>query len=768
MIDTLAIKIVKHRISIMVFSLIVLLSSVMGLKNLYFDGSTDIWFLQDDPVLLEYQKLKQRFENNEFLVVGIEALEGDKDVLKQKTMQAIEKMTDFLEEHASVSKVASLSKFEYIHSKDDYLYVDDLVPIEAEDFNLSPEQWDKIREILKKQKMAQGLLFSKDLRHTAISARVVEQAFYKGEGSAKNILVTDFKDFLKQHNLENQGFKLYLSGSAVISESYFISSMDDQMIIYPLLITLILVFLYIVFRTWAGVLFPYMVVLSTALFTFGLLGFSGWPMNMLNSTMPTILTVIALADSVHIMLGFYAARNSGDNPQQAAATTIKKYFKPCLYTTITTALGFMALATSQLAPVFELGVLMPAGVLAAFFFSVFTLPATLSYIEGKPEKAKRLVETGFAFTSIHKLTDLVKRKNRLIVYCYLFFMLPVLYFCSTIVIDTNFVRNFKEDSTLRQGLEYFDQSFKGSLTLEFMLDSGKEGGIKEPEFMQRALNFQQYVSALEGSGKANSMINYLLKINKVLHNDDESYYKVPETRNMVGQYLLLYSNSGPEEDLSDLMTFDGRFMRVAVNFEVAPSSVTKARVNKILEHIEKNYQDLNISTTGRAVLFNKMDVYVLEGLISSFSLAVLIVALCFVVLLRSVKYGLMLMIPNLTPILIAGGLMGLFHIYMDFSTLMIAAVTLGIAVDDTIHISTQYLEARNKQLPHLKAIEFAMHTSGPALISTSIILIVGFSALCLSSFVPTIYTGFLGCAVILFALLSDLVFLPAVMQMKKS
>ncbi|MCP3678201.1 MAG: MMPL family transporter, partial [Deltaproteobacteria bacterium] len=280
----------------------------------------------------------------------------------------------------------------------------------------------------------------------------------------------------------------------------------------------------------------------------------------------------------------------------------------------------------------------------------------------------------------------------------------MLLLCATIEVDTNFVRNFKEDSTIRQGLDHFDIRYKGALSLEFMLDSGKEEGIKEPEFLKRALEFQEYVSAQEGSGKANSYINYLMKINQSLHNEDPAYYKIPDTRDMVGQYLLLYSNSGPEEDLSDLMTFDGRYMRISVNFEVAPSSVTKQRVEIIQQQIDSRFQDLNITTTGRAALFNKMDVYVLEGLITSFSIAFLIIAICFLVLLRSFRYGLPALIPNLIPILAAGAVMGLFGIYLDFSTLIIAAVTLGIAVDDTIHVMSHYVDARRKGVPQEEAI----------------------------------------------------------------
>jgi hypothetical protein len=250
MIKTLAVHIIAYRKTILFLSLLLILSSTAGFKNLYFESSTDIWFLEDDPVLVEYNHLKDRFENNEFIVVGLKASPHDQNVLNKATMQAIEKMTDFLEAHPAVTKVTSLSKYQYIHGEDDYLAVDDIVPEDSEDFELSQQEWSAMLAILQKEILALDILFTKDLKHTVITARVIEQEDYTGEDNAKIQLVNDFKDFLVKNDLNNQTFKLFLSGSAAISESYFASSIADQSLIYPLMTVFILVFLFALFRTW--------------------------------------------------------------------------------------------------------------------------------------------------------------------------------------------------------------------------------------------------------------------------------------------------------------------------------------------------------------------------------------------------------------------------------------------------------------------------------------------------------------------------------------
>ena len=282
--------------------------------------------------------------------------------------------------------------------------------------------------------------------------------------------------------------------------------------------------------------------------------------------------------------------------------------------------------------------------------------------------------------------------------------------------------------------------------------------------MSRALEFQNYLVTLEGNGKVNSPVNYLMKINQVMNNNDTGFFKVPDTRDMVGQFLLLYSNSGPDEDLSDLITFNGQEMRMSVFFAVAPSVITKARIEAIEKHIAEHFSDLNISVTGRAVLFNNVDNYTLTGLASSFMFSLISILVCLFVVLRSFKYGWVALIPNVLPIIITGAVMAMLDIYLDFASMMVAATTLGIAVDDTIHVMDRFKRAKKANLDNRAAIALATRESGIALVSTTIILVVGFAMLIMSSFVPNIYMGILGCLTIGLAVLCDLIILPAVLM----
>ena len=764
MIAGIANFVVRYRALVLIASLVLLVLSTLGFKQLYFDSNTDIWFLKDDPVLVEYNNLKKKFGSDDYLVVGIQAQGEGKDVLTPETVLAIRKITDFLEEHPAVNKVRSLVKYEYMYYQDDMLHVDPAIP-QSKDYGFAPQQWQQIRTILQGENIAHDLLFTKDLKNTLISARVIEQEKYTGTGNAKTDVSADFRAFLAREGLQhNNTYKIYLSGSAAISESFFHFSMVDQSISYPIMMTFILIFLFVTFRTLLGTLLPLVVLTASCVVAIGAIGYMGWSMNMLNVTLPTMLTVVVVAETIHVLIAFYRYRQQDLSPQDAAAATVRYCFEPCFYTSLTTLLGYASLATGSIALVVNFGLQMALGVAVAFFFSLFTLPALLSYTSSKGKKADKLVAEGAIARLVYRLPELIYPRRRLIVAATALALLPLLYLCAQVKADTNFVRFFKADAPVRQGLEYFDQTYKGSLSLEFRLDAGQENGVKDPAFLARALQFQQYLATLEGNGKVNSPVNYLMKINQVINNNDASFFKVPDSRDMVGQFLLLYANSGPDEDLADMITFNGQEMRVSVFFAVAPSVVTKQRIAAIEQHIATHFADLNITVTGRAVLFNNVDNYTLSGLANSFLCSLAAILLCLFVVLRSVKYGLVALIPNVLPIVIAGAVMALLDIYLDFATMMVAATTLGIAVDDTIHVMDRFRKAKAAGLDHREAITLATRESGIALVSTTIILFMGFAMLLLSSFVPNLYMGLLGCLTIALAILCDLIILPAVLM----
>jgi len=799
--------VVEKRWIVILLTLLAFGALMMPMKNLYFDNSNEMWFLDDDPALKHYEEFRDRFGNGQYLLVGLEAPDGEETVFNEQTLRVITKLTRLLEDHEYVDKVTSLANYQFIHSEDDTLNTEDLIEDPEERFGVSGVQLVKrtdeaatadadadfdddagfdetgfgdegddeqevttapkkvrsyadMAKIMRGEFLAQDFLISKDLRHTIVSARVIHK---QGMIDHHVKLVKDLNAFIAQEKFVEQGVKLRITGNPLISERFLTYSMQDQGTTMPAMFALILLFLFISFRTLAGVTMPLVVIFGSVITVVGTLGAFGWAFNMLNAALPVLLMAVGIGDSIHIIVEFYHFRNEGYEPKEAAAKAASTLWVPCFNTSLTTAIGFLAISTSNLVPLKEYGVIAAVGVFVAFLISVTTLPALLSFVKGKPEKTKKLVEHGFTARVTAGLMPFTFKYSKPIVAVGVLIAGFSIYFSSQITVDANFVNYFKEDTKVRQDILYFDDVYNGFANLEFVLDSGEEGGVKNPKYLKQALAFQEYLETIPAAGKANSVLNYIRKMNQAMHDDDPNFYILPDSRELTAQYLLLYENSSPEEDLTDLKSMDERVMRISLKLQNMSTAKMKVLVEEIKLELENTYPELNTVITGDLILFNSMDIYIQEGLVRSFSLAIGLIVICFFVLLRSFKYGLLAMIPSLFPIFFAGGIMYLMGLTLDLATMIVAAVTFGIAVDDTIHVMNRYILGRNNGKTRKESVHLAMTESGRALVFTSVILYFGFSSLMLSSLMPNIYFGFFAGIIIMTALAADLLLLPAVM-----
>ncbi len=751
--------VVERRWLVILLTITLLVGLMIPMKDLYFDNSNEMWFIPGDPALANYEKLREKFGSSQYFVVGLEAREGEKTVITRENLQIIARITEFLEDHEFVTKVSSLSKYQYINAEDDVLNTYDLIE-DIETLSDTPEEMERIRNIMAGETLAHDFLITQDLRHTIIMARTL---YKKGEIDHQVQLVRDFDGFLLEQKIAEKGYRIRIAGSPVIAENFLTASMKDSATTMPIMFLLIVVFLWFAFRRISGVLMPLVVILGSVFAVVGVIGMFGWALNSVNVTLPVLLMTIGIGDSVHIIVEFYHFIDAKKPSDTAAKETVKALFIPCFNTSVTTMLGFLAVATTHLRPIREYGIAAAIGVLIAFVISVTTLPALLSFLNPKPGAKRKKIQEGAIARLTNSLTPFAYKHSKTIVLVTLLIVGVSVWFASQIRVDSNFINSFKEDAKIRKDMLYFDAIYNGGYNLEFIVDSGKQGGVKDPAFLRRALALQNYLETLEKTGKANSMINYLRKMNQTMNGDDPDAHRIPDTRELVAQLLFLYSNSSPEEDLTDLMSFDERYLRLSVSVRNIRTSKMQALVDTIEEEIKTNFPDLKADIAGDTILWNNMSVYIQHGIVSSFSLALITIVICFFILLRSFKYGLFSVIPSLTPIMVAGGVMGILGIDLDMATVMVGAVSFGIAVDDTIHMMNRYVSTRKKGRTRKESVNAALTESGRALIFTSLILYFGFSILMLSSFVPNIYFGFFTGIILISALIAVLILLPAVM-----
>lgn len=745
--------IIRFRLPVIILSVLSIGFAWHISRDLVFNNSNEMWFLEDDRTLLDYNTLLKLFGDDEFIVIGIEN-KTKSPIFQRGTIEAISKVTEFLRDLDHITKVQSLSKVEIITAAEDVLTVEKLF----DGFNLTPEEYKIKEKTALNEPLINGFLITDDGVFSLVYARITH---IEGSITHKVELSRKIQAFLKNFPGKER-FNFYYAGGPALDEAFLSIFEKDQSLLIPLVLIMIILILLYSFRSFTGVFLPVIVIVATVILVYGFTSLMGHELNILNAIVPVIILAISIADAVHILVDYYHEINMGRSSRKAAENTIINLFSPCFFTSLTTSISFLAFTTSRIVPLRELGMQAAFGVFAAFILSITFLPALLSYIKTKKVKAKKITQENIFYNLFIKIAQFTPEQNKKILITCGIFILLFIYFVAQIKVDANAMNYFTDSTTIKIHTQYIDSRLKGTLNAEFILDAGADGGIKDPAFLRKLEKFQNYLQTIPEFGRVISMLDYLKKMNQVLHNDDKTYYKIPDSREETAQYLLLYSFASPDEDLADMIDFKYRHARISVRVPIMNTSKNKVLMGKVKAFLEHELPSLAVNLTGLVILFNNIDEYILDSQISSFSLAFLLIFFMMVFVFRSLKFGVLSMIPNLVPVLAAGALMGFLGINLAFGTVMVACVVIGIGVDDTIHYIGRYLRKRRENIGVRESIQLALTESGKPIIFTSIILFFGFSVLIFASLTINIYFGLLVSVAVIVALFADLLFLSAI------
>ena len=724
-----------------------------------FDNTTERYFVTGDPALVNFEYLIDLFGDYEYLIVGIEHVPAEGDIFNVEALNTIHQITEFFDSHRFVTQVRSLTNYQYTHADGDDLSTDYLID-DLDALAEDPQLLAEVRNTIRSENLALGTLVSEDLRHARITARVE----YRNDTAAHKVaLAQEFYQLLAEQNLENGPYRLHYSGYPLLSERFETLVQEDMQLLIPVMGVLLFLMLYLSFRSPIAMVMPGLVIAIGVLGVNEIQSYLRIPHSTVDQALLPTMIIIGVGITVHVLVEFYHALQKKPDSLFAARQAVQRLWKPAFFTAITTSAGFLALSVIRIIPIRDFALLGAIGPLLLFLFAMTLLPVLLSFTSPSPGKALGTVSGGL----VTRLTSAIpgftqNHRNGILVggaACLLF----AIYAIPKIQIDTNYVTQFKENSVVRQDILYLDRIFRGVLTLDVILDSGQVEGIKDPEFLRQVEEFQEWLESRESSGPVNSLVDYLKEINQALNGDNPDFYRLPESREMAAQFLLLYDSSGANEDLSDIKDFDNRFLRLIVPIVNMAASDARIELQTIESHVYENYPALQPLLTGGMALRTAQDVYAAAGMSRSFGTALVVISIFFFILFRSFKYGALSIIPSVLPIVLTGGIAGLFGIYLDLNTMLVGAMTMGIAVDDSIHVMSRYLAAKQNGASTRQAIEQAMRESGRAVIFSSAVLIIGFSVFCLASFTTIIYVGLFGSTIMFLALLGDLILLPAML-----
>lgn len=753
--------VIRFRLPIILLTVVAIAVGLYNGRGIPFDNTNERYFIEGDPNLVAFEELMDLYGDIDYLAVGIEARDQDRDVFEPETLVMIEELTTFLENQPAVTQIRSLTRYQYTHSDSVSLSTDYLIE-DVGEINEDPQLLAETKDILAGEELALGTLITEDFRHTRIAART---ELRRGETAHNVELVNALNAFIEEQGYTDQGYNLHISGQPLINQKFEYHSLKDSQTLNPLMALFMIIVLFISFRSFSGTILPWFVIGAGIVCLNGIQGLLGFPHSPVDQALIPTMIIIGIGVSVHVMVEYYHARERGLDAQAAAKDTITHLWRPAFFTAITTSAGFIALAVTRIVPVREFAVLGAIGPVLLFFLALTVLPALLSYVPKVSATTLRVVSTSPVTRLTQKVPDFTRRYRNPILGVGFLAMIFAAISVPAIKVDTNFLNYFKSDNPARIDMVYFDETFRGVMPIEVIIDSGVEGGVKDPAFLQRMQAFQNYLEGLDTVGEFNTMVDFLKQINQALNGDDPAYYRLPDTPEMAAQFLFLYESSGPEEDLTDMKDFDDRYARMTVPMVNMVASDMDRQLQEIRRELNTRFSDLDVSLTGSMVMFNAQDKYTGEGMFRSFGIALLVVSLFFIMLFKSIKYGLLSIIPSVLPIMIAGGVVGLLGISLDLGSMIVGAMTIGIAVDDAIHVMNRYLAAKEAGSTTHESIQRAMTESGRAVVYSSIILVLGFSVLAFGSFIPIMYVGIFGAMIMLLAVLGDLFFLPALLYL---
>lgn len=737
--------VVRHHVLVLLLASLISFAAAYQASHVSFDASIEIWFLEDDPEILTYRRFGETFGADEFMVVGLFA----EDVLKPAPMRALERLTRQIQGLDQVARVESLFTARSLQSKDEDLVIEPLLPAEWTEADLPAARARALADPL-----LRGSLLGDGARATALLVFIDPETSTSFEGKAR--FVAELEAVAQAEAAP--GLEIVVGGSPAIGAGVQKHSKRDFTQLGVLAVLLIMVATRLLFGRWATMILPVSVVAIALVLVLALMVALGLKVNLVSQSITAVLFTVGVADAVHVLSELRLELAKGRALRAAVVESCTTLITPCFYTSLTTALGMLSLQTSQLRPIAEAGALAALGVGFAFLCTFTVLPAllvtwpsTCPTRAGDQDRLARLLRYAGAPTA---------RRARAIVYGSIGLVGLALLLLPEIVVGANALTYFKASDPIRTSIERIDRELGGSTSMEVLVDA-PGGGLRQREALVRLEAFETWLESLPAIESVLSPGDVLKRVNLALAGEDT----LPSTSAAVAQAYLLVED---EPLLAQLTQADGSLGRISARVSMTRAKELVAYVPELERRLEAEFsgEALRLEATGFVKLMSEMEQYIVSSQISSFSVAFILVALVMFAVLRSLKLGLISLVPNLAPVVLGLGLMSLLQIPLDPGTVMVASISLGLVVDDTVHLMTRVREklGRGASLP--EAFAQAVPEVGRAVISTSVILCAGFGVLTFGSFRPNMFLGGVTAMVVVLAVLADLFLLPALFSVR--
>lgn len=721
--------------------------SVYELRKIKFDYDFESFFPINDPDRDTYIKFRNTFEyDNEFVLI---AIQNKKGIFRKDFLEKIETLTDSLKKVPDITSVTSPTTLENITITElgpvhfPYLHVDD------------PSRYAADSALIYRSPELVGAFFSADGKSVSFFLKTTEGI----NKEHSDQMVQRINKLLDAHHFDT----VYTASKAKGQKVYLERLSHEFYIFFLASFLLIVLFLYISFRSFWGVWVPILVVILAIIWTLALMTFMGKSLDIMTVLLPTMMFVVGMSDVVHIVTKYLEELREGNtNRFDALLKTIKDVGFATFITLLTTSLGFLSLLNSRIIPIRDFGIYTSIGVFIGFILAFTIVPLVLNVM---PQPSLKLERNSSQFWNkrLIRVLSWVFRNSKAIGIGTIIVTLLCFWGIRNINLNNYMIEGLTTRDELRQSFEFFEQNFSGVRPFEMIVTPADTSrtvlGVKELRAIDK---METWLKKNYDVGFILSPVSVMKGINRAQNNGNPDYYVLPKDSEDVVALTDELRQFRKRKELKILLTKDLKQARITGKMHDLGSKVIRARNDSLYAFMasDPDMKAINVQLTGAAVMLDKNNEYLVINTLQGLLLSILIVALIISLIHKSWKMAIIAIIPNLLPIVIIGGLMGLFGIELKSSTSIIFAIAFGIATDDTVH----FLGRLKLELQKGKSVAYAMKrtylSTGKAVIVTSLILSAGFMTLIASGFESTFLFGLLVSITLLIAVVSDLLLFP--------
>ncbi len=745
----------RYRVAFILLTLVLVALCASGMSKLYFTSNYRVFFSSDNPQLNAFETLENTYAREDNVMFIIAPRDGQ--VFTRQTLAAVEDLSERAWQLPYSTRVDSIAEFQHTEAEGDELVVRNLV---EHAHALSDAEIDHIRNVALTEPNLVNSLVSPEAHVTAINVtiqypRIDETREVPEVVSAVRTLAGEIRE-------QYPDIALYTTGIVMLNNAFVESSQRDMKTLVPISFAIMMVALALLLRGFSGTVTTLLVIIFSIVSAMGLGGHLGIPITPPTSSAPIIILTLALASSVHILVSFYHELSEGVQRRKAVAEAIRVNLQPVFLASITTALGFLSMIFNDAPPFRHLGILVAMGVIASFVYAVTFLPAMISLLPARQPKRVR-----YDSHMMSTIAEFVIRQRRRLLWSGGAGILALVSMAPLNELNDVFPHYFDESMEFRQHSDFANDNLGGMYRFDYSIASRESQGVNDPAFLAAVERFADWWREQPETIHVNSITDTMRRLNKNMHGDDPAWYRLPEKRDLAAQYLLLYEMSLPYGlDLNNQINVDKSATRMSVTTQIISTKEVLALEQRASDWLRAQAPELgNPQGSSSTIMFAHIGARNVKSMLVGASAALVLISLTLIVALRSVRIGLVSMIPNLAPAAMGFGIWGLTVGEIGLGLSIVMGMTLGIVVDDSVHFLSKYLRARRERgLGSADSVRYAFTHVGTALWITSLVLVAGFLVLAQSSFQLNSDMGTLTAVVIALALVADFLFLPPLLM----